>query len=89
MGRESDLIEVEVAESTRPIASRVGRVTVAPRRLEQELSVAATGKGHKTTVTARKEALEKKNKSQQDSNGNTKLGPVILEAIQTLAKTTT
>lgn len=88
MGCESDLIEVEVAEPTRPIASRAGRVTVPPRRLEQELSAAATGKGHKTTVTARKEALEEKNESHQDSNGNTKLGPVILEAIQTLAKTT-
>ena len=89
MGRESDLIEVEVAEPTRPVASRVGRVTIPPRRLEQELSATATSKGHKTTVTARKEALEKKNENQQDPNGNTKLGPIILEAIQTLAKTTT
>ena len=89
MGRERDLIEVEVAEPTRPVASRVGRVTIPPRRLEQELSATATSKGHKTTVTARKEALEKKNENQQDPNGNTKVGPIILEAIQTLAKTTT
>ena len=88
MGRESDLIEVEDAEATRPIASRVGRVSVPPRRLDQELGVAATGRGHKTTVNARKEALEKKNESTQDVNGSTKLGAVILEAVQILAKTT-
>ena len=88
MGRESDLIEVEDAEATRPIASRVGRVSVPPRRLDQELGVAATGRGHKTTVNGRKEALEKKNESTQDVNGSTKLGAVILEAVQTLAKTT-
>ena len=63
MGRESDLIEVDEVGPTRPIASRVGRVSVPPRRLDQGTSATATSKGQKTTVTARKEAL-KKNESQ-------------------------
>lgn len=64
MSRESDLIEVDEVEPTRPIASRVGRVSVSPRRFDQQTSATATSKGQKTTVTARKEALEKKNESQ-------------------------
>ena len=88
MGRESDMIEVVNAEPTRPNVSRVGRASIPPKRLEQESTGATTNRGHKSNVARRKETLEKDNGNQQETEGNVKIGAIILKAIQELAKTT-
>ena len=89
MAGDNDVIVVEDRGGTRANATRAGRVSTAPRCLEHEASDVAARKGDKTNVAARKGALEKTHANTPEGNGNTKVGPILLEAIQNLAKTTT
>lgn len=55
---DDDTIEVVHARATRLGASRAGRASMPPRRLEQELNEAAKSKSTRTTVETRKSQAE-------------------------------
>ncbi len=69
MAGDNYLDVVESGGATQANATRAGRVSIAPRRLEQELSDVAARKGDKPNVVARKEALEKTHENMPKGNG--------------------
>ena len=83
---EGETIEVAQAPATRLSASRTGRVSMPPRRLEQELNEAAKAKTARTTVENKKAQSQRTSDNGEDSGMINDQLSLILRVVQDQAE---